>query len=161
MSDLNHVKDCENIDTEEKKIIAETKKLVQAMKTESEQSVLHIGAESKVALKNCDFKEFEIETTTKFEIADKKKQIQTQTEADIMKLKAKTRKEVAELLSSYKTLEGNIEKEVSSQIAEKRKHELRLSQLENQKHYADNSTIVISGEQGDQILDYYLKADKI
>lgn len=88
----------------------------------------------------------------------KKKEIEADVMAELMEIEAKARLDAARMKKDALIKEAQAEGSVAAKLEGKRRHEERLLKTQMLISLAKNARLVVSGENGQKILDFFRNA---
>jgi regulator of protease activity HflC (stomatin/prohibitin superfamily) len=136
----------------QQEIEAQKKKQLAIIKSEEEASVLKYKAESELINAKIQGEKEASLLILRAEGEAQAKKIAVDQEAQIEMIKAKAEVDAAENISKALLIEADAEEKAQGQLKEKRQYDLTLERLKALESLAKNGKIVISGQNGDNLI---------
>ena len=136
----------------QKEIEAQRKKQLAIIKAEEEAEVLKYKAESEVINAKIQGEKEASLMILKAEGEASAQKIKVDQEAQVEIIKAQAELEAAENISKALIIEADAEEKASSQLKEKRAHDLTIEKLQALEKLTKKGKIIISGENGDNLI---------
>lgn len=161
MNDLNNTLALEEINLEKVKVAAETEMKVRIVKAQEKLSIKTIQAEAnKAQAEQRAKKEAEI-ILAEANAYKEAKIAETDAQKEALKLKALVRQEAAKLRQQGVLAEADAENTNAANLDPVRKFDQKMKMTQNLQTAIRNNKIILSGENGDQLLNYFKETNDL
>lgn len=155
MNDLYHQLTMEEIGLEKVKVAAETEQKVGIIKALEKQSIKIIQAEAVKAQAEQRSKKEAEKILADSKAYSESKQAETNAQKEALKIQANARFEAAKLKQQGVMAEAEAETVHAGNLDAKRKFEQKMKMSDNMQQMIKNNKIVLSGETGDSLLNFF------
>lgn len=145
----------------QQEIEAQKKKQLAIIKAEEESVVMKSKAESELLNAKIQGDKEASLLILRAEGESQAKKIQVDQESEIEKIKAKSELDSAENISKALIIEADAEEKAQNQLKEKRAFDLNMERLKALESIAKNGKIVISGQNGDSLIQNVVDFAKV
>lgn len=155
MNDLTHQLAMEHIDIEKAKVAIDTEQKVALIKAAEKQSIKTIQAEAIKSQAEQRAKKEAERILAEAKAYAETRMAETNANKESLKIRAGVRFESAKLRQQGVIAEAEAESSQATNLDPKRKFEQRLKMAENLQDMVKNNKIIVGGENGDNLLNFF------
>ena len=161
MNDLTNTLVLEEINLEKVKVATETEMKVAIVKAQEKQSIKTIQAEANKAQAEQRAKKEAERILAEANAFKETKIAETDAQKEALKIKAHVRFEASKLKQQGVMAEAEAENANAANLDPIRKYEQKIKMTENLQTAIRNNKIIISGENGEQLLNYFKETNDL
>ena len=161
MNDLNNTLALEEINLEKVKVAAETEMKVGIVQAQEKQSIKTIQAEANKAQAEQRSKKEAERILAEAKAYQESKIAETDAQKEALKIKAQVRFEAARLRQQGILSEADSENAQAANLDAVRKFDQKMKMTQNLQTTIRNNKIILSGENGDQLLNFFKETNDL